>query len=127
MTDTNQNLTPTTTQTTETQTEAGTGKFFSKEGMMNFLPLILIFAVFYFFVIRPQLKKQKDQESLVKSSKKGDKVIVAGGIIGKIIKEQEGGIIVLEIAKNVHIEVLKSSIISLIGDKKETTVVQKNS
>ena len=125
MTDTNQELTLTTTEVIETPNEAGIGGFFSKEGVMNFLPIVLIFAVFYFFIIRPQIKKQKTQEALIKSSKKGDKVIVAGGIIGKIIKEKEGNIIVLEIAKNVQIEALKSSIISFVGDKKETVEAKK--
>ncbi|MCH9754182.1 MAG: preprotein translocase subunit YajC [Alphaproteobacteria bacterium] len=83
---------------------------------MSFVPLILIFAVFYFFVIRPQVKKQKAQQELVQSAKKGDKVIVAGGLIGKIAKEKDGGIVVIEVAKNVTIDALKSSIISIVND-----------
>jgi len=119
MTDTiNQDhLTLATEQTTETAEAGGIEGFFSKEAMMNFLPIILIFAVFYFFIIRPQMKKQRDQANLIKSSKKGDKVIVAGGIIGKIIKEKKGDIILIEITKNVHIEVLKSSIVSIVDNK----------
>ena len=112
-----EHLTLTTTQTTEATEAGSTGGFFSKEAIMNFLPIILIFAVFYFFIIRPQIKKQKDQENLVKSSKKGDKVIVAGGIIGTIIKEKKGDIILLEIAKNVHIDVLRSSIVAIVDNK----------
>ena len=63
MTDTNQELTLTTTEVIETPNEAGIGGFFSKEGVMNFLPIVLIFAVFYFFIIRPQIKKQKNSRS----------------------------------------------------------------
>ena len=110
-------LTLATAQITEAASVGGIRGFFSKETIMNFLPIILIFAVFYFFIIRPQIKKQKDQANLVKSSKKGDKVIVAGGIIGKIIKEKKGDIILLEITKNVHIDVLRSSIVTIMDNK----------
>lgn len=88
-----------------------------KDTLMSFVPLILIFAVFYFFMIKPQMKKQKDQQSLVKSAKKGDKVVVAGGIIGVIEKEKDEGTIILEIAKNTSIEVLKSSIMNIVNSK----------
>lgn len=126
MTDsTNQTLTLTTAQTTQPSGGSGLQNFFSKESIMNFLPIILIFGVFYFFIIRPQIKKQKDQENLVKSSKKGDRVIVAGGIIGKIVKEKEGDIILLEIAKNVHIEVLRSSIVAIVENKKALSKSKK--
>ncbi|NRA74210.1 MAG: preprotein translocase subunit YajC [Rickettsiales bacterium] len=126
MTDsTNQTLTLTTAQTTQPSGGSGLQNFFSKESIMNFLPIILIFGVFYFFIIRQQIKKQKDQENLVKSSKKGDRVIVAGGIIGKIVKEKEGDIILLEIAKNVHIEVLRSSIVAIVENKKALSKSKK--
>jgi len=119
-------LVTTTQHTTESEGVGNiAGGLFSKETMMNFLPIVLIFAVFYFFIIRPQIKKQKEQEALVKSSKKGDKVIVGGGIIGKIFKEKEEGTILLEVAKDVHIEVLKSSIVSIMGDKVQSSVDKK--
>jgi preprotein translocase subunit YajC len=68
-------------------------------GLMSFLPFVLIFVVFYFFMIRPQMKKTKDQKKYRESLKKGDKVITIGGIHGKIaevndttfIIEVEGG------------------------------------
>jgi preprotein translocase subunit YajC len=114
MTDTNQTDTIIAGQTAETQATTTNTGFLSNETIMNFLPIILIFAVFYFFIIRPQIKKQKDQEALIKSSKKGDKVIVAGGLIGKIVKEKEGDIIVIELAQGVQVEALRSSIISIV-------------
>ena len=88
----------------------------TKDTFMSFVPLILIFVVFYFFVIRPQVKKQKAQQELIQSAKKGDQVIIAGGIIGKIAKEKEGGIIVVEIAKGVTVEALKSTIASIVDN-----------
>lgn len=85
-----------------------------KDSLMSFAPLLIIFVIFYFFIIRPQVRKQKEQQNLIKSAKKGDKVIAAGGFIGKIVKEKEGDIIVLEIAPKINVEVLKSSIISIV-------------
>jgi len=128
MTDTinyKQHLTFATAQAEDISAAEGSQGFFSKETVMNFLPIILIFAVFYFFIIRPQIKKQKDQENLVSSSKKGDKVIVAGGIIGKIVKEKEGDVILIEIAKNVQIEALRSSIVAKFDDKKSLSKPKK--
>lgn len=91
-----------------------TEKASMKDSLMSFAPLLIIFVIFYFFIIRPQVRKQKEQQNLIKSAKKGDKVIAAGGLIGKIVKEKENDIVVLEIAKNTQAEVLKSSIISII-------------
>jgi preprotein translocase subunit YajC len=120
----------TTTQATTTEVQVpadavASGGFFSKEALMNFMPIILIFAVFYFFIIRPQMKKQREQQALVQSAKKGDSVIVAGGIIGKIVREKEGDIIILEVAKGVQIEVLKTSIVSKVDNKKDMPNVAK--
>ena len=87
---------------------------FSKDTLMNFVPLLLVFVIFYFFVIRPQLKKQKEQDDLVKALKKGDRVIMSGGVFGRIIKEKDASTLVVEIAKDVHIEVLRSAVASLV-------------
>ncbi len=59
------------------------------DGLINFLPLILIVLVFYLFFIRPQMKKQKDLRKYRESLKKGDKIITIGGIHGRIVEEQE--------------------------------------
>lgn len=96
------------------QTEQPSEKASFKDSVMSFVPLVIIFAIFYFFIIRPQIKKQKEQQNLIKSAQKGDTVIAAGGIIGKIVKEKENDIISLEIAKNTQIDILKSSIISIV-------------
>jgi preprotein translocase subunit YajC len=109
---TNENIILINNETPEQEIQASS----AKDTFMSFVPLVLIFAVFYFFVIRPQVKKQKAQQELVQSAKKGDKVIVAGGLIGKIAKEKDGNIVVIEVAKNVTIEALKSSIVSIIND-----------
>lgn len=88
----------------------------SQNSFMSFVPLILIFIIFYIFIIRPQTKKQKEQQELINSIKKGDKVIISGGIIGKITKVIDKDLIEIEIANDTNIKALKSSIISLAGD-----------
>lgn len=81
-------------------------------GTLGFLlPMVLIFAIMYFLIFRPQAKKQKQQQAMIEAIKKGDKVVTAGGIYGTVagIKEKEKTLIV-KIAENVKIEVTKSSI-----------------
>lgn len=75
------------------------------------LPFVVIFAIFYFFMIRPQQKKQKEHQSMITSLKKGDKVVTSGGMFGTIwgIDEKENKI-VLKVGDDVKIEYLKSSI-----------------
>ena len=99
---------------TNSQVTPSTDQVSTKDSVMSFVPLIVIFVIFYFFIIRPQVKKQKEQQSLIKSAKKGDKVTAAGGLIGKIVKEKENDIISLEISKDTQIDILKSSIMSII-------------
>ena len=86
---------------------------------MNMLPFILMFVIMYFLLIRPQYKKQKEQQSMIDSLKKGDKVVTNGGMHGTIVgvKEKEG-ILVLQVAKDVKIEVSRGAI-SKVAEKKE--------
>lgn len=92
-------------------------------GIMSFLPLILIIIVFYFFMIRPQLKKQKEQKKFRESLSKGDKVVTIGGIHGKIVEVKESTVII-EAAKDLRITVEKSAISSDFSsaDQVQTTV-----
>ena len=78
--------------------------------LMTFLPLVLIIVVFYFFMIRPQMKRQKELRKFHESLQKGDKVIIAGGIYGKISEVKEEYVIV-EVDDNVKVKVVKSTII----------------
>ncbi|MCD6419319.1 MAG: preprotein translocase subunit YajC [Synergistetes bacterium] len=79
--------------------------------MGGLLPLILIFAVFYFLLIRPQQKQKKRHQEMISSLSKGDKVVTIGGIWGEV-KEIKGDSFILEIADGVKIRVLKSAIAS---------------
>jgi preprotein translocase subunit YajC len=83
--------------------------------LMSFLPLLLIVVVFYFFMIRPQMKRQKEIRKFRESLNKGDKVVTTGGIYGRIVEVKETTII-LEIAKDVHIKVDKNGIIKDMSD-----------
>ncbi len=83
--------------------------------LMSFLPLLLIIVVFYFFMIRPQVKRQKETRKFRESLQKGDKVVTTGGIYGKIAKIEET-VIHLEIAKEVVIKVDKNGIVKDMSD-----------
>ena len=85
----------------------------SSSGIAQFIPLILIFVIFYFFLIRPLQKKIKEHKSMVKSLKRGDEVITSGGVIGKIEKVYDDDKIDLIISDNVNVRVIKSTIQSL--------------
>lgn len=78
--------------------------------LVTFLPLVLIIVVFYFFMIRPQMKRQKELRKFHESLQKGDKVIIAGGVYGKITEVKEEYIVV-EIDENVKVKVVKSTVI----------------
>jgi preprotein translocase subunit YajC len=84
------------------------------QAIQQFLPLIIIFAIFYFILIRPQQQKQKKHKSMLDSLKNGDKVITIGGLYG-IIREIKGDVLTLEIAKDVVINASRSA----IGVKRE--------
>ena len=86
-------------------------------GLAQFIPLILIFVIFYFFLIRPQQKRVKDHKAMVESLKRGDEIITSGGIIGTIDRVMEDDRIEVLIGDNVKVQIIKSTITSLL--KKE--------
>ncbi|MBN9542251.1 MAG: preprotein translocase subunit YajC [Alphaproteobacteria bacterium] len=86
---------------------------------MSFLPLVVIFAVMYFLVIRPQNKKQKEHHKMVNELKKGDKVVLTGGMIGIIVKVEDEKFMQVEIAQNVKVRFLKSAVAETINDDKK--------
>ena len=86
----------------------GGGDFF-----ISLLPLILIFAVFYFLLIRPQQRKVKEHRALVDSLKRGDQVLTSGGIFGKITKVGES-FITVELGDNVQIKVQRHAVTSVM-------------
>lgn len=78
-------------------------------GIMQFLPLIALLAVFYFLILRPQQKRVKEQKAMIEALQKGDEVATAGGILGKVTKVGEDNA-AIEIADNVVIQVQKAAI-----------------
>jgi preprotein translocase subunit YajC len=83
--------------------------------VMQLLPLILIFVVFYFLLIRPQQKKQKEHREMLKTLKRGDRVLTSGGIIAQVTRVKEGvDEVEVEIAPNVRVNVLRPTITDVL-------------
>jgi preprotein translocase subunit YajC len=89
----------------------------SGQGISQFIPLILIFVIFYFFLIRPQQKRVKDHKHMVESLKRGDEVITSGGIIGTVDRVMEDDRIEVTISENVKVQIIRSTVTSQL--KKE--------
>jgi len=85
----------------------------------NFIPLILIFVIFYFFLIRPQQKKVKEHKAMVESLKKGDKIVTSGGITGTISRVVDNDKIEVEIADNVTVEVIRGTGVQSLMNSQE--------
>ena len=81
----------------------------------GFVPIILIFGIMYFLMIRPQQKKMKDHRNMVEALRKGDQIVTQGGIIGKVIKVKEDGEVEVEIAKEVKVRILKHTITQVMN------------
>ena len=88
----------------------------SGSGFAQFIPLILIFVIFYFFLIRPQQKKIKDHKAMFMALKRGDNVITSGGIVGKVEKVNDDDKIDVVISEGVTVTVVKSTIQSLLNN-----------
>jgi len=87
----------------------------SGSGFAQFIPLILIFVIFYFFLIRPQQKKVKEHKSMVAALKRGDEVVTSGGIVGKVERVLGDDKVDLSITENVTVQVVQSTIQSLLN------------
>jgi preprotein translocase subunit YajC len=82
---------------------------------MSLLPLILVFAIFYFLLIRPQQTKMKQHRSMLENLKKGDQIVTAGGLVGKIVRiEQSDNQLMVEIAPNVQVKVIRQTVADLL-------------
>jgi len=92
--------------------QGGLGSGQGASGFMNFIPLILMFVIFYFLLIRPQQKKAKEHREMIASLKKGDKIITSGGIYGTITGVEDNTITV-EIAEKVRVKVSRGNVAGL--------------
>ena len=92
----------------------------SGSGIGQFIPLILIFVIFYFFLIRPQQKKVKEHKLMVENLKRGDKVVTSGGIVGSIERIIDNDKVEVIISDNVKVEIIKSTGIQALISNIET-------
>jgi len=93
---------------------SGTG-LMDQSALIQFLPLILIFVVFYFLLIRPQQKKQKEHRAMIEALRRGDRIVTGGGILGtvnRVVSPEENEV---DIASNVRVRVLRSTITSVLA------------
>ena len=89
-------------------------------GFQDFIPLILIFAIMYFLLIRPQQKKVKEHQNMVASLRRGDQVVTQGGLIGKVTKVKEDNEIEVEVADGVKVRVLQNTIAQVLSKTEPT-------
>ena len=85
------------------------------EAFGQFIPLILIFAIMYFLLIRPQQKKVKDHAAMVAALRRGDQVVTQGGLIGKVVKVKDDNEVEVELAEGVKVRVVQSTIAQVLS------------
>ena len=93
----------------------GTGIFDNQSTLIQFLPLVLIFVVFYFLLIRPQQRKAKDHKTMLDALRRGDRVVTGGGIIGTVTRVENPEEVTVDIADGVRVRVLRSTISSVLA------------
>ena len=89
--------------------------FAEPSALIQFLPLVLIFVVFYFLLIRPQQKKQKDHRAMVDALRRGDRIVTGGGILGSVSRVVSPEEVEVDIASGVRVRVLRSTIASVLA------------
>ena len=92
-----------------------TGLFDNQGALIQFLPLVLIFIVFYFLLIRPQQRKAKDHKTMLDALRRGDRVVTGGGIIGTVVRVDNPEEVTVDIAEGVRVRVLRSTISSVLA------------
>ncbi len=83
------------------------------EGLMSFLPLVAMFVVLYFIMIRPQMKRQKEHKAMIEAIAKGDEIVTSGGLVGRVAKMGESFLHV-EVANGVELQVQRSAVIQVL-------------
>jgi preprotein translocase subunit YajC len=91
------------------------GMFDNQSALLQFLPLVLIFVVFYFLLIRPQQKKAKEHRAMLEALRRGDKVVTGGGIIGTVVRTDGADEVSIEIAEGVRVRVVRSTITNIVA------------
>jgi len=96
------------------------------QGMMSFVPILVMFGIFYFILIRPQVRKQKEHQAMLQKLGKGEMVITRGGLIGKITGVQDDGVLVLELQEKVRVLVPRTYIEGRWDPKAQPTPATKS-
>lgn len=91
------------------------GLFDNQSALIQFLPLVLIFVVFYFLLIRPQQRKARDHRTTLDALRRGDRVVTGGGIIGTVVRVDSPDEVVVDIADGVRVRVVRSTITSVVS------------
>lgn len=91
------------------------GLFDNQSALIQFLPLVLIFVVFYFLLIRPQQRKARDHRTTLDALRRGDRVVTGGGIIGTVVRVDSPNEVVVDIADGVRVRVVRSTITSVVS------------
>jgi preprotein translocase subunit YajC len=89
----------------------------SQSVLSSFIPLVLIMVVFYFLLIRPQQKRLKEHQDMIKVLAKGSKILTAGGIIGTVVKVEDE-ILIVEVAENTRVKIKKDTVLDIINETK---------
>jgi len=91
----------------------GGGAAAGQGGLLGFLPLVIIFVIFYFLIIRPQVKRAKEHKQLTESVAKGDEVVTGGGLLGKV-SDVNDNFVTLEVSEGVEVKIQRQSVSSLV-------------
>src|SRR5271167_306878 len=91
------------------------GLFDNQSALIQFLPLVLIFVVFYFLLIRPQQRKAREQRATLSALRRGDRVVTGGGIIGTVVRVDSPEEVVVDIAEGVRVRIIRSTITSVLA------------
>ena len=98
----------------------------SADALTSFLPLILIFVVFYFLIIRPQSKKAKAHRAMLDAVRRGDKIVTSGGLIGLVTKVKDDNELQVEIAENVRVRVMRHMVSDVLNKSDEKSAPEKS-
>ena len=89
---------------------SGAGPLGSSDMLIQFAPFVVIFAIMYFLILRPQQRRAKEQREMIKGARRGDTIVTTGGLIGKVTKSTDDNEVEVEIAPNVRVRVARSGI-----------------
>jgi preprotein translocase subunit YajC len=101
--------------TADAQGTGLSGLFDNQSALIQFLPLVLIFVVFYFLLIRPQQRKARDHRTTLDALRRGDRVVTGGGIIGTVVRVDSPDEVVIDIADGVRVRVVRSTITNVVA------------